>query len=56
MYRFEVKQCPASDLCDCCKGVPPECCPLKKAILAVGKGQAIDFLKILDVRVAKGTI
>lgn len=30
--------------------------PLKKAILAVGQGQAIDFLKILDIRVTKGTI
>lgn len=50
MPNFIVKNCPASDLCDCCKGVPSECCPLKKAILAVGQGQSIDMLKILDVR------
>ncbi len=53
MDNFVVKNCPASDLCDCCKGVPPRCCDLKKAILAVGQGKAIDFLKILDVRVIK---
>ncbi len=53
MKEFVVKNCPASDLCDCCKGVPPQCCSLKKAILAVGAGSTIDLLKILDVRVVK---
>lgn len=52
MPNFEVKNCPASDLCDCCKGVPSSCCPLKQAIIAVGKGQSIDMLKILDIRKA----
>ena len=53
MNEFVVKNCPASDLCDCCKGVPAQCCELKKAILAVGKGNTLDLLKILDVRVIK---
>lgn len=53
MNEFVVKNCPASDLCDCCKGVPAQCCDLKKAILAVGKGNTIDLLKILDVRVVR---
>ena len=53
MFEFVVKNCPASDLCDCCKGVPPQCCELKKAILAVGQGQTKDLLRILDVRVVK---
>jgi hypothetical protein len=52
MFKFQVNNCPARDLCDCCKGVPSSCCSIKKAIEIAFTSSNKDFLKVLDVQKA----